>query len=119
MEFTQTRSKSTEKIVVKDACFFCGNPPGNSAIHEAATFQVNERVHACAMLLEDTELLIKLSTDMVAMEAKYHTKYSVDLYNQAQKAKANRSKCTDEMEMISRIVFAELVLYIEKYVTMM
>ena len=38
----------------------------NSAIHEAATFQVNECVRACAVLLEDTELLAKRSTaDMV------------------------------------------------------
>ena len=68
------------------------------------------------MLLEDTELLTKLSTtDMVALEAKYHTRYLVDLYNRAQKArKANRSKGTDEREMLSRIVFAELVLYIEE-----
>ena len=73
MEFTHTRSKSAEKIVVKYVCFFCINPPGNSAIHEAATFQVNERVRACAVLLEDTELLAKLSTaDMVALETKYH-----------------------------------------------
>ena len=50
IEFTHTRSKSTEKIVVKDACFFCGNPPGNSAIYEAATFQVNEHVRVCAVL---------------------------------------------------------------------
>ena len=115
IEFTHTRSKSTEKIVVKDACFFCGNPPGNSAIHEAATFQVNERVRACAVLLEDTEVLAKLSSaDMVALEAKYHIKCLVDFYNWAQKAKANRSKGTDEMEMILRIVFAELVLYIEE-----
>ena len=80
-----------------------------------ATFQVNENVHACAVLLEDTELLAKLSTaDMVALEAKYHTKCLVDLYNHARKAKANRCKGTDESETISRIVFAELVLYNEE-----
>ena len=67
------------------------------------------------MLLEDTELLAKLSTaDMVALEAKYHTKCLVHLYNRARKAKASRCKGTDESEMISRIVFAELALYIEE-----
>ena len=42
-----------------------------------------EQVKACAVFLEDTELLAKLSTaDMVALEDKYHTKCSlVSLYN--------------------------------------
>ena len=66
IEFTHTKSKGTRKIVVKDYCFFCRNSPGNNAIHEAAIFQVSELVRACAVLLEDTEL--------VALEAKYHTK---------------------------------------------
>ena len=48
--YTHTRSKSTKAPIIKDACFFCGKPPGNSGVHEAATFQVNERVHACAVL---------------------------------------------------------------------
>ena len=43
-----------------------------------------------------------------------HTKCLVDLHNRARKAKANRCKGTDESETISRIVFAELVLYIEE-----
>ena len=43
-------------------------------MHEAATFQIDKRVRACAVQLEDTELLAKLSTgDMVALEAKYHS----------------------------------------------
>ena len=84
MVFTHTKSKSAEKIVVKDVCLFCGNSPHNSAVHEAATFKVTEGVHICAVLLENTELFAKLSTaDMVALEAKYHTKCLVDLYNQA------------------------------------
>jgi len=52
-----TRSMCTDTNIKKDACFFCGKPPGSSGIHEAATFQVNEHVYACAVLLEDSELL--------------------------------------------------------------
>ena len=85
VECTHTRSKcneSSSSSSIKAVCFFCEKLPGNSGIHEVATFQVNENVHACAVLLEDTELLAKLSTtDMVALEAKYHTKCLVDLYN--------------------------------------
>ena len=112
---TSRRSKSTETSVIKNVCFFCGKPPGSNGIHEAATFQLNKHVHACTVLLEDTELLAKLSSgDMVALEAEYHTKCLVDLYNRARKAKANRCEGTDERERISRFVFAELVLYIEE-----
>ena len=41
----------------KNVCFFCGEAQGNSGMHEAATFQIDRRVCACAILLEDTELL--------------------------------------------------------------
>jgi len=86
-----TKSKCTDTSSTKEACFFCGKLPGNIGIHEAATFQVNEHVYACAVLLEDSKLLAKLgTTDMVALEAKCHTKCLVDLYNRARKAKARK-----------------------------
>ena len=47
---------------------------------------------------------------MVASEVKYHTKCLVGFHDRAQEAKANRCKGTNEMEIISRIVFVELVL---------
>jgi len=76
-----TKSKCTGTSSTKEACFLCGKLPGNIGIHEVATFQVNEHEYACVVLLEDSELLAKL--DMVALEAKYHTKCLVDLYNRA------------------------------------
>jgi len=83
---------------------FCGKPPGSSDIHEAATFQVNEHVYACAVLLEDTKPLAKLrTTDMVALEAKYHTRCLVDLYNRARKAKDDRCGSITQREIISGI----------------
>ncbi len=72
-------------------------------------------MRACALLLEDTELLAKLSPgDMVALDAKYHTRCLVGLYNRARKAKAEGRKGTDKKETLSGIVFAELVMYIEE-----
>ena len=108
------RSQSTEDGVKKKVCFFCGEPPGNSGVHEAATFQINKRVRACAVLLEDTELLAKLSTgDMVALEAKYHSKCLAGLYNRATTVKSD-GESIDEMNAFSGIAFAELVMYIEE-----
>ena len=43
---------------------------------QPCTFQVNEHVRVCAILPEDMDLLAKLSTtDMVALDAEYHTKH--------------------------------------------
>ena len=69
---------------------------------------------ACALLLEDTELLTKLNTaDMVALEANYHTRCLVSLYKCAQKTKVEGYRDTDKKEALSGIAFAELVRYIE------
>ena len=109
------RSRSVEIGVPKNVCFFCGKPPGTSGLHEAATFQVDERVRRCAMFLKDTKLLAKLSTaDMVALEAKYHTKCLVGLYNHARKAKDEKFKDIDDRKVASGIASAELVMYIKE-----
>ena len=53
--------------------------------------------------------------DMVALEAKYHTKCLVGLYNRARRAKAKSGlKSTGEEDIMSKIAFAELVMYIEE-----
>ena len=110
------RSQITDNSILQnDVCFFCGKSPGTSGLHEVATFQVDKRVKACAVLLEDTELLAKLSTaDMVALEAKYHAKCLVSLYNRARKAIAEGQRGINETEALSGIAFAELVMYIEE-----
>ena len=105
----RSRSQSIEASIQKDLCFFCGQPPGTSGLHEAATFQVDERVKNCAELLEDTILLAKLSVgDMVALEAKYHTKCLVGLYNRARKVKSKGLKSTlGQEDVMSRIRFSK------------
>ena len=68
-----SRSSRTENMA-QEACFFSGQLAGTDGLHQA-TFQMDSRVRACAVLHEDTELLRRLSAgDMVALEAKYHTK---------------------------------------------
>ena len=69
---------------------------------------------ACALLLEDTELLTKLNAaDMVALEANYHTRCVVSLYKCARNTKVEGCRDTDKKEALSGIAFAELVRYIE------
>ena len=110
----RSRSRSTEDCVTKNVCFFCGEASGNSGMHEAATFEIDKQVLACAVQLEDSELLAKLSTgDMVALEAKYHSKCLVGLYNRARMIKSEGGNI-DKPNEISAIAFTELVMYIEE-----
>ena len=107
-----TKSYKAMRKIFKKMYAFCGQPPGTSGLHRAATFQLDNRVWSCVVLLQDTELFAKLSTtDMMALEAKYHTKCLVSLYNRARKAKEEEH--TDEMEAKA---FAELVMYIEEQI---
>ncbi len=48
---------------------------------------------------------------MIALEAKYHTKCLLGLYNHARKIKTNASQNEPQ---VSGIAFAELVIYIEE-----
>lgn len=41
----------------RNVCFFCEQSPGPGSLHEAATFQVDKKVKACAVVLEQQKLL--------------------------------------------------------------
>lgn len=99
----------------KEVCFFCNQTAGSDSLHEVTTFQVDQRVRKSAELTGDSLLLAKLcSSDMVALEAKYNTKYLLALYNRARKVKVAQQRESNEEDEISGIVFAELVMYIEE-----
>lgn len=95
-------------------CFFCGKEAGNEGLHEVTTTQVEKRVRECTELTGDTLLLAKLgSSDMIALEAKYHIKCLLALYNRARKVRSTQLKTANEEDKILAVVFAELVVYIE------
>ena len=98
----------TKQLPLRQLFFFCGKSAGSDGLHEASTFQVDKRVRESATIVEDTLLLGKLSMGgMVALEAKYHTKCLLALYNRARKFKAEASQNEPQ---ISAIAFAELVI---------
>ena len=69
-------------------CFFCQSSDIPANLHSAFTLEVDRRVRECASFLNDNRLIGKLASgDMVAIEAKYHVKCLVGLYNQARKLK--------------------------------
>ena len=51
---------------------------------------------------------------MVALDAKYHTKCLLALYNRARQVRTNEHQLTDSEYQISGVVFAEHVMYIEE-----
>ena len=72
-------------------CFFCDKPLPDEKLEkrESATRKIDSRIRECAKTLQDTALLAKLSAvDLVALEAKYHAKYLVAVYNKAERAES-------------------------------
>uniref|UniRef100_UPI00358FEB60 uncharacterized protein isoform X2 n=1 Tax=Myxine glutinosa TaxID=7769 RepID=UPI00358FEB60 len=112
----QRRGRSSTENPTQEALyFFCCKPAGTDGLHEAATFHLDKQVRTCAELLQDTELLARLSAgDMIALESKYHNKCLVGLYNRVRKHKTQEKQGTDEEKMLSGIAFAEVVMYIEE-----
>lgn len=110
-----TRS-SLGKVDLKDAlCFLCDEPAGSEGLHEASTYDIDMKVRRCAMELEDTALLAKLAPgDMIALEAKYHCKCLLKLYNRTRVATATVAVENVDLHLHG-IAFAELVSYMEDY----
>ena len=96
-------------------CFFC-NENGQEALHESSTFGQDTRVRECAVKLNDTLLLAKLSAgDLIAQEAKYHSKCLVSLYNRASRIEMKNDNVESKKEsQIHGIAFSELVSYINE-----
>ncbi len=108
----QTRSQH-DSIDYQAICIFCDEPAGYAGFHNACTYDIDMKVRKCALELNDTAILAKLSAgDMIAIEAKYRRKCLVALYN-----RASRSNCTDRNEEadLHGIAFAELVAYIDEF----
>ena len=109
----RTRSLSSEATTSDASCFFCGES-GTETLHGVATYQVVTRVRKCAAQVGHNELLARLSMDdMVALEAKYPSKCLFALYYRA-KTTVEAEPKTDHEGVMSRIVLAELVLYIQE-----
>ena len=111
----QTRSNHN-KVDLKDAtCLFCGKAAGSEGLHNASTYDIDRKVRQCALELNDTALLAKLSpADMVALEAKYHTRCLTALYNRARAATSSTPGSGKHDDLYS-IAFGELVAYVEDF----
>lgn len=132
LERAQKRASSTaaddteEEIRVKRprtpqpsqaVCFICERGSPTTALREAMTMKVNDRLNECAKNLSDEKLLAKLSAgDAVAQEFKYHPACLVGLYNR-ERALLNTLKYDQNPESSANqnlypFAFSELVIYI-------
>ncbi|CAG2208417.1 unnamed protein product [Mytilus edulis] len=117
---TISKKKSRHSFSVQSTsnpsvCFFC-NENGQEALHESSTFGQDTRVKEYAVKLNDTLLLAKLSAgDLIAREAKYHSKCFVSLYNRASRIEMKNDNVESKKEsQIHGIAFSELVSYINE-----
>ena len=110
-----TRSRHGKLDLTEDICFLCNEPAGSTTLHRACTHDIHAKVQRCAIILEDTDLLAKLAPgDMVALEAKYHTKCLANLYNRARAATESAIADTGVDARVRGIAFAELVTFMEE-----
>ena len=114
-----TRHSLPCKVSMKDSIsFFCETSPLDEKIErrESATKKINERVKECATKLQDTALLAKLSVgDLVALEAKYHARCLVALYNKAERLENTQQKpeLSRNEHVCHARALADIVSYIE------
>ncbi len=112
-----TRASFDSRIDQKEQiCFVCEKPSDSSGagLHNASTYDIDSKVRKCALELEDSVLLAKLAAgDMIALEAKYHSKCLAGLYNKTRAAR-NESKDNNPDECLHGIAFAELVSYMDE-----
>ena len=83
----------------------------------ASTFELDKKVRESAMKLKRGDLLAKLSSgDMIAIEAKYHARCLVSLYNDVRKPEIkSNSEEEKSMSSLHGIAFASLVSYLEDH----
>ena len=112
----KARRSSVERYNPQSQCFFCDEYDSPSNLHSASTLDVDKKVRECAALLNERKLNAKLSLgDLIPIEAKYHAKCLVALYNQARPFKQQASKPADGTSVqLDELAFAELFAYIDE-----
>ena len=106
--------RSLDTSMQEPKCFFCDQVGGQ--MHKASTKIIDSRVRECATKHCDTSLLAKLAvSDMHALDAQYHRKCLIALYNRMRKHYNNQAdlSCSNSMS-VEAVALAELVSYMEE-----
>jgi hypothetical protein len=114
---TRPTRSSLSSTDLKKVCIFCDFGEENGHLICASTLGIGPSIHENAVLLEDEKLLRKLaSTDMVALEAKYHKTCHTKFFTRARSVRRGKSKEEPEEDsnaMVYGSVVAELVDYLK------
>uniref|UniRef100_UPI00358EC93F uncharacterized protein isoform X1 n=1 Tax=Myxine glutinosa TaxID=7769 RepID=UPI00358EC93F len=111
----RTRQSTSALSICEDLCFFCQKSSGKDQLHDVSTFKTDRRVRECAALVEDDDLLRRLSGgDMIALESKYHAKCLASLYYRASTIQTEQAPADYRDNMRHSTAFAELVTFIEE-----
>lgn len=109
-----TRQSRSSTAGSKTNCFFCDEDDSSEPLHEACTFGMDAHVRKCAIELNDKQMLAKLSAgDLMAQEAKYHSRCLVNLYNKTRPSRSDQEDTQSE-NIGHGIALAELIMYINE-----
>ena len=116
-ENVERSTRSSSSLTSSDVnlrCLFCDKCT-DGPLHQVTTFDVDCRVRKCANTLQDSKLLAKLSAgDLIALEARYHARCLVALYNRAAAVDRETSSSEPTHSCSESLAFAQLVEYISE-----
>ena len=99
-----------QKLKKKRLCFFCQEEHGK--LHQATTFKLHFRVLNTARLLNEVEIINKLTErDMMAREAFYHSECLIRFYDKGKEVENSKNRGIDVETQISCTAFVELTNY--------
>ena len=109
------RQVASKDLPAGDKCFFCDEvDTEHSPLHDAMMPKLTYRVMQRAIKLQDQELIANLSPgDLVAQDAKYHSRCLVKVYN-ATKRTTEDNQQENSDGVFHGIALAELLSYIEE-----
>lgn len=108
-------TRSSMNLLKKDLCFMCAQPGSKTnVLHQCTTHDFSKLIKMKAEMLDDAQLLGLVNFgDLVAQEAKYHSKCLTRLYNRCRQYLAENSDAG--IQMCESIAFAHVVQFIEGY----
>ncbi len=100
----------------ENTCFLCSDSTNVGPLHNVSTFETDKRIRECALQIQDTVLLAKLSAgDLISQEAAYHAKCLATLYKKTAKLMEGSTDAeTRRFAQLEGIALAELISYIEE-----
>ena len=82
-------------------CFFCDDDESKEDMHECLSIRLSDRVNGMAQDLRDLKIIGKLSEgDMVATEAKYHSKCLLSYFNKHRQHKSRTEESGEDCDFI-------------------